>query len=160
MFNSAKHAASQKSNSIKVTDDFEFTEDHARATLKEFWKVAGNVRGMGAEKFNTWLDGQSVLSQDQMNAAFSLAADMAFAGESAELVGKLHAAGRNPVKILRVLASEGVGTGELIENIQENWSDTLGSWNLLTRGSTVSAGRINMQRADNPHNYLLFRDGY
>ena len=153
----ATNAAEQKGNGIQVTDDFEFTEEHARATLKRFWGEAGRIRGMNSDQLSAWLDGQGSLTQEQMNAAFSLATDMAYAGESAELLGKIYSAGRNPTKILKVLATERVNTGELIENIQENWSDTLGSWNPITRHTTVSAGQLNMVRVDSPHNYELFR---
>lgn len=141
--------------SIKVSEDFWFTEEDARATLKRFWEEAGSIRRIDSDEFHAWLDKQISLTQDQMNAAFGLAIAMAYAGESTELVGKLHAA-RNPAKVIKILASEGVGTSELIENIQENWSDTLGSWNPLVRGATVSAGRLFMTRPDGPHNYLLF----
>ena len=154
---SGRREVAQKGNGIQVTNDFEFTEEHARATLKRFWGEAGRIRGMSSDQLSAWLDGQGSLTQEQMNAAFSLATDMAYAGESAELLGKIYSAGRNPTKILKVLATERVNTGELIENIQENWSDTLGSWNPITRHTTVSAGQLNMVRADSPHNYELFR---
>jgi hypothetical protein len=145
LFNTeASNALSKRG--IRLNDDFVFTEEHARMTLK---MLHSKMYGAYAPQIKV-IDGIVQFNDSQMEAALGLGYAMSDAHEIAEQVGKagLSAfAARNPASVLNVSASEYVnGTGELIENLTSSWQD-LGL-------SGMAAGVTYMGNTD--HRWLLF----